>query len=101
MRAAVTVFLISIVAAFGGCRQPSPPVTAMAGYDLEVKGAGGAFTRGHGETFAVEAGQNVVNLKDRRLTVNGKAYGAIADGASILVDENGKVSVNGQERLPD
>jgi hypothetical protein len=35
------------------------------------------------------------------VTVNGKTYGTVADGATIVVEENGKVSVNGKERLPE
>ena len=101
------VFLSLAVAAVvsGGCN-PSPgpgggPVKPQAGYTFEVRGKGGAFTKGQAATFSVQAGANAGAIKDGKLTVNGKSYGAVPDGATILVEEDGKVLVNGRERAPE
>ncbi len=75
-------------------------VTPVAGYDFEVRRPGGGHTKGQAASFSVQDGTNTAELKDGRLTVNGKQLGAIPDGAKILVDENGIVTVNGQTRSP-
>lgn len=86
-----------------GCnrRAPAEAERPIAGYDFEVRRTGGGYTKGHGATFSVQDGSNVTELKDGRLRVNGKGYGAIADGAKIVVDENGVVTINGQARSPE
>jgi hypothetical protein len=101
------VIVVSVALLLGGCGQ-SPPagsgdkaVHPVAGYEFEVRGADGAHTSGHAETFSVQAGANSAEVKGGKLTVNGKAYGAVADGAKIIVDVNGKVTVNGDESLPE
>jgi hypothetical protein len=103
MRAALSILVASLAVTFGGCSQPSQSDTVkpVAGYDFEVRGADGSHSKGQAATFSVQAGANSAAAKDGKLTVNGKAYGVVADGATIRVDESGKVSVNGKERLPD
>ena len=88
---------------FVGCTRTSPhsPVPPVMAYDFEVRRPGGGHTKGQAATFSVEDGTNTVELKDGRLTVNGKAFGTIAGGAKIVVDEAGKVTVNGQPRSPE
>jgi hypothetical protein len=107
MRSALSIIVVSVAVIGGGCSKPSPSGVSggtgkpVAGYDFEVRGAAGSFTRGQAETFSVQSGASSAEVKDRKLTVNGKAYGTVADGATILVEENGKVLVNGKERLPE
>jgi hypothetical protein len=106
MRSAFSIIVVFVAVIGGGCSQPSPPGAAggtvpVAGYEFEVRGPAGSVTRGHAATFSVQSGHTSAELKDRKLTVNGKTYGTVADGATILVEENGKVSVNGKERLPE
>jgi hypothetical protein len=105
MRFALSIIVVFVAAIIGGCsQQPGAgggTVKPVAGYDFEVRGAAGSFTKGQAATFSVQSGANSAEVKGRKLTVNGKAYGSVADGATILVEENGKVSVNGKERLPE
>jgi hypothetical protein len=107
MRAALSTLVTCVTVFLGGCNQPPQPgagsgtVKPVAGYDFEVRGADGSYTKGQGATFSVQAGANSAEVKDGKLTVNGKAYGAVADGATIRVDGNGNVSVNGEERSPE
>lgn len=70
-------------------------------YDFEVRRPGGGHTKGQAATFFVEDGTNTVELKNGRLSVNGKSHGVVAGGAKIVVDEGGKVTVNGQPRSPE
>jgi hypothetical protein len=99
------VSLLTVLAAvtLAGCTRtaPSPSVPPVMAYDFEVRRPGGGHTKGQAATFTVEDGTNVVELKDGRLTVNGKSHGTIAGGAKIVVDEAGKVTVNGQPRSPE
>ncbi len=107
MRSALSTTVVSVAVIVGGCSQPSQPgaasgtVKPVAGYDFEVRGAAGSFTKGRAATFLVQSETSSAEVNDGKLTVNGKAYGTVADGAAILVEENGKVSVNGKERLPE
>src|SRR5262245_7308764 len=103
MRAVLSMVAVSIALVLGGCGQTSQPGTAkpVAGYNFEVRGAGGAYTKGQAATFSAQAGANSAEVKDGKLSVNGKSYGVVADGATILVEESGKVTVNGQERRPE
>ena len=97
------LFIAMVVAVLAGCNRPppSPPVRPVAGYDFEVHRPGGGYTKGQAATFTVQDEANVVELKNGRLTVNGKQYGAIADNAKIVVKENGEVTVDGRDRLPE
>lgn len=98
-----SLLMILAVATLAGCTRTSPhsPVPPVLAYDFEVRRPGGGHTKGQAATFSVQDGTNSVELKDGRLTVNGKSYGKIADGAKIVVDEAGKVTLNGQPRSPE
>jgi hypothetical protein len=99
----VRLLLGTVALSLAGCYRPVPNdgIRPVAGYDFEVRRPGGGYTKGQAAEFAVQDGTNRAELKDGRLTVNGKQYGPIADGAQILVDESGKVTVNGQSRSPE
>jgi hypothetical protein len=99
----VSLLIIAATLTGAGCSRPQSheAVRPVAGYDFEVHRAGGGRTTGNAATFSVHDGANVTQLKDGRLTVNGKGYGSIADGAKIVVDETGKVTINGQAHSPE
>lgn len=101
MRAVLTFFAIAVT--FVGCNRSIPTEVAhpVAGYDFEVLRVGGGLTKGQAAEFSVQDGTNVTELKDGRLTVNGKRYGNIPDGKKILVDEDGAVTLDGQPRSPE
>jgi hypothetical protein len=61
---------------------------------------------GHHESWtppsnSVQSGKYFTEFKDGKLTVNGKPYGAVEDGATVVIEENGKIMINGKERLPE
>src|SRR5271166_434599 len=87
--------LALVVAA--GCSQSSS-TTSAARYKYEVRGASGTYSNGEAENFTVTGDQNAVSVQGGRLTVNGKGYGALNSGDSIVVDQSGKVTVNGAAR---
>jgi len=93
----------AVALCLAGCNRPASTeaVSPVAGYDFEVRRPGGGHTKGQAASFSLQDGTNVAELKGGRLTVNGKGYGAIADGAKIVVDERGTVTVNGQTRSPE
>ena len=100
-----TFFLLVLAAvALAGCAKrkgPPSPAFPVLGYDFEVRRPGGGHTKGQAATFSVQDGTNKVELKDGRLTVNSMSYGKVADGAKIIVEESGKVIVNGETRSPE
>ena len=99
----VVLLICAFMLSLAGCIRQAPTEGArpVAGYDFEVRRAGGGHTKGQSATFSIDDNTNRVQLKDGRLTVNGKEYGPIADGGKILVDENANVTVNGQPRSPE
>jgi hypothetical protein len=99
--------LIALMFAVGCQRSDAPkgsapsevPVKSVS-YKYEIRG-GGTFASGEAETIQATVGKNVLLVQDGRLTVNGKAYGGLKDKDMIVVDESGKVTVNGQTRFPE
>jgi len=79
---------------------PSNPAAKAVSYKYEIRDAG-TFGSGEAETIHATVGKNELSVQEGRLTVNGKAYGTLKDKDSILVDESGKVMVNGMQRSPE
>jgi len=100
---ALYLLIAVLMAVTCGCDRSPPTVAAKqaASYKFEVRGPGGVYNRGDAGSFSVTSGQTTASLQDGRLTVNGKSYGQMKDGDSILVEESGKVSVNGTARSPE
>jgi hypothetical protein len=80
-----------------GCARPTADVSPP-GYLYEVRGEDGSSNKGMAEQLDVTAGKNRLQIKDGKVTANGKAYGAIKRGDSVLLDRDGKLSVNGEQR---
>jgi hypothetical protein len=71
---------------------------SSVGYSYVIHGPGGDSV-GYAAEFAVVQDNISVNMDDGELTVNGRSYGQIADGASIEVEQN-RVLINGVEIQP-
>jgi hypothetical protein len=44
------------------------------------------------------AGKNKLRVQGGRVTANGKEYGPVKSGDSVLLDTDGTVSINGEKR---
>jgi hypothetical protein len=106
-RTVVGLLLAAALAA--GCSRSNPTPTAAApgpesavgpSYSYEVRGEGAVSHGTASEPLSVSAGKNALTIKDGRLTVNGKDYGTVKSGDSIVVDRDGQVSINGAKREP-
>ena len=70
----------------------------LAGYTVTVRP--GASLRTKTEVFGrhtLTAGETVVSIKNKKLTVNDRAYGQLSEGDTVVVD-HGKVIISGEER---
>jgi hypothetical protein len=104
--------LLAVAAGLAGCgRGPSAgkAVGNVGGIACEVRGHGGGVTsdvrsetRGTAHTArgVFAAGGNKLVVEDGRIVANGRPYGTAKSGDSVLLDEQGRLSVNGQERQP-
>ncbi len=95
------LILVASLAAGCGCR-PAPPAPAAApvqGYAFEIRAADGSTTSGQAETFSIQAGDHLVVMKNSTLSINGRSYGRVPDGASIYVNDE-RVFINGVETPP-
>src|SRR4051812_26963770 len=82
-----------------GCdSRPNPVMTPKptSSYTYEVRHWNG-MSQGKAPEFTV-TGKHSVSVKDGRLKINGRDLGELSDGDSILVDEAGRVMINGSER---
>lgn len=70
-------------------------------YKFEIRGADGSFQSGQSENFSVTTGGNEASVYSGQLIVNGRKYGAVNSGDSIVVDKAGLVKVNGTERTSE
>ena len=98
MRRRAVVALVAFLGAVGGCRDPEPGKVTVELNDenTSTKGQvpipGGFAQLGEGPT-AVR-----VDVREGRMTVNGKDAGEVQAGDTIKVDKDGRVTVNGQKR---
>jgi hypothetical protein len=51
--------------------------------------------------FKLSSDRQALELLNGQLKLNGKGYGTVKAGDLVKVTEDGKVSVNGEERQPD
>jgi hypothetical protein len=69
------------------------------GVTYEVRGTGHAReSRSANGDVEVTLGSNRLQIKGGRMMVNGKDCGAVKDGDSVVLDDNGQVSVNQEKR---
>jgi hypothetical protein len=80
---------------------PAASTRPAASYRCEIRTVSGVNAYSEGESISVTGGEHTASVQGGRLTVNGKAYGALKDRDSVVIDENGKVTVNGTERSPE
>lgn len=97
----VRTVLIAIIAA-AGCSQAPPPtqVKPILGYKFKVVRSGG-YTSGEALTFTIQSDLSFVEMKNQRLTIDCKSFGKIPEGATILVEEDGRVLINGAEKTAE
>jgi hypothetical protein len=88
-----------VIVAIVGCDRPAVAPPPKAGYHFEVHGAEGATT-GQSLNFQIRRNETEAVMQGGMLTVNGKKFGSIPDGAKIVVKENGQVWVNETELQP-
>jgi hypothetical protein len=93
-----------------GCSGPSGPTPAAAapswakgtvdGVSCEVRGdADGGSSSFVSEGYReFTAGRNKLRVQDGRITANGKEYGSVKSGDTVLLDVDGTVTVNGAKR---
>jgi hypothetical protein len=62
---------------------------------------GDTATIASGNVLVLNGFRQHATLMAGRLTVNGKSYGAISDGATVIVEDDGRVLVNGVEVKPE
>ena len=76
-----------------------PWSTPLSGITLEVRGEGSVSMRQElGEGGTSSAGKNKLEIRGGRLIANGKDGGPLKSGDSVLLDMEGRLFVNGQER---
>jgi hypothetical protein len=89
--------------ALQGCSStPTPSAQVQTGKTggvcYEVRGEGGAVTKGVAESGSFTAGQNTLEFRGGRVFANGKDHGPVKGGDSVLLDRDGDLSVNGRRR---
>jgi hypothetical protein len=71
----------------------------VGGVSYEVRGRGdstsSASPSGPGQ---LTAGKNTLRVEGDRVIANGKDYGPVKAGDSVLLDEDGTLTVNGEKR---
>jgi hypothetical protein len=69
------------------------------GVSCEVRGHGGSSSSVLGEGYReFTAGKNKLRIEGGKVIANGKEFGSVKSGDSILLDDDGTVSINGQKR---
>ena len=73
----------------------------LSGIAVEVRGKPGeeSIVQG-GEGTTVSAGRNTFEIRNGRAIANGNDCGTLKAGDSVLLDQDGRLFVNGQERTP-
>jgi hypothetical protein len=102
------VATVGLLVPLVGCTRPIPvpptpttaPAAAPGSYSYEIRGADGSTQRGVASEFHAMAGKASLEVRGGRVIANGKDYGPVRDGDSILLDRDGQLSVNGEPRQP-
>ena len=104
MRSNILVLVAGLVAAHAGCRKPTStlaPTNAPSqspSVSYEVRGEGDAVTKGITENGSFASGKYTLELKAGRVFANGKDYGSVQEGDSVLLERDGQLFVNGEMR---
>jgi hypothetical protein len=98
IRATLLVLAVG-TAALVGCSSSSAPPAAPFQVSWDVRD-GNSFTKGTGAGAYVRVGPHTLEIRDHRVILNGKAGGELKSGDKVLVDTDGRLFVNGEERTP-
>jgi hypothetical protein len=91
-RALAAILLLAV--ALMGC---SPAARPTVNYEVRGEDGGGTIT-GRSDEGVHTAGKNRLQIKDGRILANEKDFGAVKEGDKVVLDKDGRVFVNGEER---
>ena len=97
------LFCFLVLSGCGLKRAPSPNMYGgnFNGISFEVWGFGEQSTHVVAEDEAVVTnGSNRLNIKSGRIVANGRDYGPVKKGETVVLDADGRVTVNGVQRTP-
>jgi hypothetical protein len=106
----IVVAVAVLLSVLAGCNRPSSGPTptgagpswakgTVDGVSCEVRGQGGESSSFVGEGYQeFTAGKNKLRVQGGRVTANGKEYGPVKSGDSVLLDADGTVTINGEKR---
>jgi hypothetical protein len=94
-------FLVLILGCGAKTTQPGRYVGNSNGVSFEVYGAGEQKTQVVAEDdVLVTNGSSRLNFKNGNIVANGKDYGPVNKGDKVVLDADGRVSVNNSPRAP-
>src|SRR5438876_1387322 len=79
-----------------GCGAGGPAKGNINGISYELHGGGSIEVDTN--VIKIGNGKNVINIKDGRISLNGKDRGPIKSGDSLVLDAESQLSVNGEKR---
>ena len=94
-------FLVVMLACGGRTTRPSKYAGNFNGVSFEVYGFGEQNTHVVAEDdVVVTNGSSLLNFKNGRVVANGKDYGPVKKGDTVVLNADGQVSVNNSPRQP-
>lgn len=84
--------------ALGPGGQPVMASGRTAGISWTLMGEGAVEHNETGKALTAKLGPNTLEIKANKLTVNGVDLGRVSEGDSVIVDTEGKVTVNAVPR---
>jgi hypothetical protein len=101
MSRTIVAMLMGLVMMPGlGCdKGPSTaPPAVPAQYSWEVRSETGQFAYGGGNSGSIQVDKGSLEVRDGKVTANGKDGGTLKPGDKVVLDKDGKLFVNGEER---
>jgi hypothetical protein len=101
MSRTIDALLVGVVMLLGpGCDKGSStgPPTVPAQYSWEVRSETGQFAYGGGNSGSIQVDKGSLEVRDGKVTANGKDGGTLKPGDKVVLDKDGKLFVNGEER---
>ena len=71
---------------------------SVNGITYEIHGGHGQSTDTSNDAIKIASGKNVIEIKDGRISLNGKDRGPIKSGDVLVFDAESQLSVNGEKR---
>jgi hypothetical protein len=78
--------------------EPSSAKGTINGVSYEVRGSGDSRSVAGGDSSEFIAGTNKLQVQGGRVSANGKDYGPVKSGDSVLLDADGTLTINGEKR---